>query len=184
MIINKLKDGDISALETLYDSLHKRLYLFLLKIVRDENIAQDVLHSAFVKVWEKRDKLSCEKPLEAQVYVIARNLLLNYIKRQKIEKQVIENLTYSDTVTSFDGIKEVSYNETFSLYEQAIEKLPPKRKEIYILSRLKGHTNKEIAEKLSISPNTVENQLGKANAFIRENLKHLKDSFNFVFLVL
>ncbi len=171
----KLKNGDINALEQLYDSLNKRLYIFITRIINNKEVAEDIVQSTFIKVWDNREKLSLEKPLDAQIYVIARNLLLNYIKRKGIEKQVIEKLSRVEN-SMYDGINQVSFNETVNLYENAVEQLPTKRRQIYKLSNFEGLSNKEIAQKLSISSNTVENHLSKANVFIRGNLKFLKET--------
>lgn len=182
MIVHSLKKGDIRALEQLYDMLHKRLYAFLFKIIRNQEVVEDIIQSTFIKVWDNRNKLSTEKPLDAQVYVIAKNLLLNYIKRQNIEKKVIEVLTHQNKGKEIQN--QINYNETLNIYHNAIEKLPPKRKEIYKLRNLEGLSNKEIAQRLSISNNTVENQLSKANNFIRKNLYFLKESIAIIIIAL
>jgi RNA polymerase sigma-70 factor (ECF subfamily) len=178
-IITRLQKEEIKALEDIYNALHVRLYVFLFRIVNNQEIAEDIVQSTFVKVWENREKLSVEKPLDAQVYVIARNLLLNQIRRTKTEQRVFEQLAYREN-TVRDAIHEVSYRETLNLYEQAINRLPPKRRQIYRLSYLQGLSIKEIAELLSISCNTVENHLAKANRFIRENLHYLKEFIVFL----
>ncbi|MGQ7869213.1 RNA polymerase sigma-70 factor [Sunxiuqinia sp. sy24] len=182
MTIHKLQKNDIKALEDLYDNLYERLYLFLIRISKSHEVSEDIIQSTFIKVWDNRKKLSTEKPLDAQVFVIARNLLLNYIKRQGIEQQVISSLTAVGAEVK-DGMQEVYCHEIQDIYENTINQLPKKRKEIYKLRYLKGFSNKEIAEKLDISPNTVENHLSQANGFIRKRMDFLKQSSGFSFLL-
>jgi len=116
---------------------------------------------------EFRHTLSEEHPLEKQVYIIARSLLINHLKKESTQKR-LRAIHIQQTE------KEVQLPASESLFEMsgeltaAIDTLPPVRKKVILLKAFQGFTNKEIAAQMSISVKTVEDHVTKAFRHIRE----------------
>lgn len=175
-IIGKIKNGDEKAFRILYDKYKDKLYYFCLKYVKSEDVAGDILQEVFIKIWNFRDQLNEDQNFDAFIFKILKNNLINYLQKEEVRKAknseaVKENLQITNETE--DG---VIYNDYNRLINEAIEAMPPKRKEVFRLSRKLGFTHDEIARNLDISPNTVEVHIGKALNDIRSFMrKHAGD---------
>lgn len=169
------EEGTPSSFEYLYERWSGKLYNFVLRISRgDRYLAEEIVQSVFIKVWEKRKELDVDKSFGAFLCTIAKNQLTNIYQRRMSEflyRSEAERLATTDNTTE----KEVEYHLLDEYIQSLIEQLPPARREIFRLSRVHHLSNKEIAAKLQLSENTVESQLTKAVAFLRQHLlQHYK----------
>ncbi len=170
--IGLLKEGDAKAFDLLFGRYAKRLYGFAAGYLKSKEEAEEIVQEVFLKIWENRIELSAQKSLESYLFTIARNGILNTIRKSKSEKVY---LNYAKLNPSKDVLldKELDFRELEKAYHIVIEQLPPRRKEIYLLSKAQSLSNAEIASKLNISVKTVENQMTSALAEIRKNLRSL-----------
>lgn len=163
--------GDVSSFNCLYKQWSGKLYHFVMSISHgDTYLAEEMVQSVFIKVWEKRGELDVEKSFGAWLYAIAKNQLLNIYQRRMSE------FLYRHEALSTSGVdnvteKEVEYHFLDEYIHTLVEQLPAARREIFVLSRFQFLSNKEIAEKLHLSENTVESQLTKATGYIRRKVK-------------
>ncbi len=167
-----LKEGDLQAFNELFAQYGKRLYHFSLGYLKSAENAEEIVQEVFMKIWDNRLELSAQKSLESFLFTIARNGILNTIRKSKSEQ------AYLNYVKIHPGKhvlldEELNFNELEKAYHQAIEQLSPRRKEIFLLSREKAFSNAEIAEKMNISVKTVENQMTSAISEIKNNLRTL-----------
>ena len=171
-LIVALKDGDIKAFGELFDRYGKRLYHFSMGYLKSSTNAEEIVQEVFLKIWNNREELSIQKSFESYLFTIAKNGILNTIRKSKSE-QVYFNYKklHPDKNVLLDD--ELDFNELERAYKLSIEKLSPRRKEIYLLSRQESLSNAEIAEKMNISVKTVENQMTSAISEIRKNLRSL-----------
>lgn len=171
--IYNLKRGDTPSFEYLYNLWSGKLYNFVMRISKgDSYLAEDIVQSVFIKVWESRQTLDPDKSFGAYLCTIAKNQLVNIYQHRMLEYLYEEKVKYTESAENTTE-KEVDYHLLEEYIDSLIEQLPPARREIFILSRRSLLTNKEIAEKLHLSENTVESQLTKALSFLRDNInKH------------
>ncbi len=176
--IKQLKNGDIAAFEYLYNTWSTKLYNFVLRVsYGDKFHAEDIVQSVFIKIWEIREELDPEKNFESLVYTIARNMVVNMHQRKMHESLYEENIKkqYEDELVfdsdSIEGELDVKILE--NVIDRFIEELPSERRKIFIMSRKHYMTNKQIAEELDISVNTVEAQMTKAIAYLRNKLSKI-----------
>lgn len=166
-----LKEGDPSSFNYLYDRWSGKLYNFVMRISREDRyLAEELVQSVFFKVWEKREELDIDKSFGGFICTIAKNELTNIYRRRMSEflyRSEARNLSTADNVTE----KEVEYHFLDEYIHELIEQLPAARREIFKLSRFQFLSNREIAEKLNLSENTVESQLTKATAFLRHKIR-------------
>jgi RNA polymerase sigma-70 factor (ECF subfamily) len=170
--IGLLKEGDAKAFDRLFGRYAKRLYGFAVGYLKSKEEAEEIVQEVFLKIWDNRVELSAQKSLESYLFTIARNGILNTIRKSKSEKVY---LNYAKLNPGKDVLldKELDFRELEKAYHIVIEQLPPRRKEIYLLSKAQSLSNAEIAAKLNISVKTVENQMTSALAEIRKNLRSL-----------
>ena len=137
----------------------------------DNYLAEEMVQSAFIKVWENRQTLDNEKSFGAYLCTIAKNELANIYRHRMLEYLYHESTMQEKTECENETEKDVEYHLLDEYIVSLIELLPPARREIYQLSRQQQLSNREIAVLLKISENTVESQLTKASSFLREEVK-------------
>lgn len=181
-LIIGLKNNELAAFKQLYAHYKIRVFNFSYKHLRSREDAEEVVQDVFIKIWNVRHGINEELSFTAYLYKIAKNQILN-----KIRKKVGEPAGYSSIhpYLSKDNSTEngIIYNDLQKLVEEAIKKMPPQRKLIYILSRIEGLTYQQIAEKLSISPKTVEIHMSKALKDIKEMLQAHTDILPVILII-
>jgi RNA polymerase sigma-70 factor (ECF subfamily) len=170
-LITAFKKGDPKAFEKLFDRHHKKLYLFLYRLLNSKEDAEEIVQDTFIKIWEKRAEFIEGYPFESFLFKIAKNAFLN-LNRKRVNRKIVEShLEFLTEITSGSTDEYVIFNETKAIVNTIIDNLPPKRKEIFLLRRIEGLSRQEIADKLDISIITVDSQLLKANKYLKEELK-------------
>lgn len=168
--ICQLSEGDIRSFEYLYNIWSGKLYNFVMRISKgDGYLAEEIVQSVFVKVWENRKSLNPDKSFGAYLCTIAKNQLVNIYQHRMLEDIYQEKTRKSEPIENTTD-KEVDYHLLEEYINSLIDQLPPARREIFILSRHNMLTNKEIAARLKLSENTVESQLTKALSFMRNRI--------------
>lgn len=167
-----LKEGDLVAFNHLFDRYGKRLYHFSIGYLKSAENAEEIVQEVFLRIWETRFELSAQKSIEAYLFTIARNGILNTIRKSKSEQAYLK-YTKINSGKSVLLDEELNFNELEEAYNQVIEQLSPRRKEIFLLSKAQSFSNVEIAKKMNISVKTVENQMTSAISEIRKNLRSL-----------
>lgn len=167
-----LKEGNLWAFNELFERYGKRLYRFAMGYLKSSENAEEIVQDVFLKIWKNREKLSDQKSFESYLFTIAKNAILNTIRKSKYEKAYLNYLKiHAGEDVLLDD--ELNFNELEKAYKEGIEKLSPRRKEIFIMSRELSLSNAEIAEKMNISIKTVENQMTSAFSDIRRYLHTL-----------
>ena len=161
-----IRNGDHAAFIRVYEQLHARVFRFFLKRVYFFDTAKDLTQQCFIRVWQYRESLSLEHALEKQVFIIARGLLINHLKKEATQRKLKANvgrLTPERTEPASDV-----HLERANAVNAAIQGLPNTRKRIIILKAFHGYSNKEIAQQLHISIKTVEDHVTKAFRHLRQ----------------
>jgi len=174
--LKQLKAGEIPAFECIYKLKSKEVYYFALGILKNTDTAEEILQETFIRLWEKRNTINPDHDISSFLFSIAHHLSIDKFRkdfRQQEKLKMIQELSESNNSTE-DDIRLSDLNQAL---EKAIEKLPPKRKLVFTLSRMEGRDNDEISKKLNISKNTVENQIVEALKFIRKELRHFRYFF-------
>jgi RNA polymerase sigma-70 factor (ECF subfamily) len=170
----KLKNGDESAFRSIFRNYYPSLCHFAFQFLNDRELAEETVQDLFVKFWEKKETLNIENSVKHYLFRAVKNQCINQLQHEKIKQKyagkVKENFRESiDPEFCFPEV------DLVGRIEKSIESLPPKRKEIFRLSRENGLKYKEIADELHISVKTVEAQMGLALKHLREELKDFSD---------
>lgn len=170
----KCKMGDEKAFEALFHRTFPRLHDFVLKITKDETIAEDILQDVFMQLWKKKDQVE-NINIEAYLFRLVRNQCLDYIKFVKVisaKTSEFEATRKYEELYRIDFFRDEPYllihEELKREIERIIDMLPARCKEVFMLSRMEGLKNREIAEKLQINIKNVERHLARAIKTFRE----------------
>ena len=136
----------------------------------DNYWAEEIVQRTFVRLWEIHDQVSPDKSLISYLCNIAKNLLMNVYQRQTVEYIYAEYVLESSEEYSDNADGELDGKLLEEYIDRLAEELPPSRKKIFVLSKRKHFTNKEIAVELNISESTVATQLSLALKFMRDKL--------------
>jgi RNA polymerase sigma-70 factor (ECF subfamily) len=169
ILILELKRGNAKAFEELYFRYHARLYYFTYKIIRNNQEAEGLVQEVFIAIWENREKLDENKSFSSFVFRIARNKVLNIIKKQLTQKVYRKYILNNDKDWT-DLREDIESTEFMDLIQKTIDLLPERTKEIFLLSRNDGMTYIEIAQKLNTTENVVDHEIRKALQKIKEFL--------------
>lgn len=164
-----MKEGSSEAFQVLFDRYGPKIHRFSMGYLKSAQEAEEIVQEVFLKIWKVREELKSDKSLDSYVFTIAKNAILNTIRKSKNEQ------LYLDYAKLHPGKnilldEELDFKELERAYKQSIEQLSPKRKTIFLLSREKNLSNAEIAQQLGISIKTVENQMTSALAQIKKEL--------------
>jgi RNA polymerase sigma-70 factor (ECF subfamily) len=184
-ILQKMIEGDEDAFKYFFDTYYDDLCNFVNSYLRDQTLSEDIVQSIFIYLWEKKDSLPFNCSIKSYLYTASKNKSLNYIRNQKNKNRIIEELIpQAELFFSEDADQFLEFEELKKIICDAVEGLPTQCKTIYQLSRDGELTNKEIAENLSISVKTVENQMTIAIKKIKDFLQPYHDQIFFFFLAL
>ena len=169
-LVESLKKGDLFAFDQLFSKYSKKLYYFANGYLGSKEDTEGLVQEVFLKIWEKKKELKEHLSFNAFLYTITFNAIRKYFRKKAREKKYLDNYLENFDDTDNETVMDIEYNNLRELADKAIEKLPEKRKMIFLLSRHEGFTNEEIANRLQISKKTVENQMTQALKFLREQL--------------
>jgi RNA polymerase sigma-70 factor (family 1) len=167
----QIADGDTHAFTELFHHYNARLFPFVRRLTKSEVIAEEIVQEVFLRLWVNREKVATMERPGAWLFLVASNLSLTHL-RNAVNIAVKHAGAYrgADATVTDVLLQELDSKEMAALVEAAVRQLPPKRQQIFRLSRQEGLTHREIAEKLSISPHTVKDHLVLALKTIREYL--------------
>lgn len=162
--------GNRSAFDVVYERYWERLFLYLVKVIRDEDEAQDILQDVFISIWNRRHTLNEVECLSAYLFTATRFKGLSYFKKLATQGRLIEKLPEYFTAEHFSPAEFHIAKELSITIDKEIESLPDKMKAVFILSRREELSYKEIGKTLQISDNTVKKQVHNALKIIRLKL--------------
>jgi len=163
-LINSIRDGDDLAFRRTYDLFHEKLYSYFLQKTKSVAISEELVQLTFIKLWRYRSKLNDTLQLSWQIFRIAKTTLIDILRSHAVKR------TVSMQVVDWHDIAEEttpSEDHQLAVLLDSLAHLSPMRRRI-ISFRLEGLSNKEIADCLSISRKTVENQINRAVHEIRK----------------
>jgi RNA polymerase sigma-70 factor (ECF subfamily) len=146
------------------------LCFFALQYTRDQDTAREITQEAFISLWEKRASIDLSKPVKTYLSTTVRNKCLNWLRdNKKFNREIldIEGLISDKSYIQPDRLIEAEIREKIAI---AIDRLPQKCREIFVLNRYENLKYQEIANRLEISVKTVETQMSKALQHMRTQL--------------
>jgi RNA polymerase sigma-70 factor (ECF subfamily) len=174
-VILQFISGSGKACELIFHRTKGKLKGFLKKALPKDEDVESVMQDVYLKLWATRKFIQPDKNFETYLFTIARNLVIDIMRKRLHKQKYIEDLyrqLKEKQRNSLDTNAVVEYSELEKKIFELIDQLPEKRREIFKLNRLEGLTYKEIAAKLKISENTVDSQMRKALAYFHLAMEH------------
>ena len=170
-LLKKLKEGDINALETIFNAHYSKLCLYLLLLFKNQLLAENIAQDIFIYLWENREKLEIKTSLESYLYSAGRYKAINQIRNAKRQQIIKEHLGNERDEADISSHTILERKELERIIEEAISTLPIRCQQIFRLSREEDLSYKEISKLLNISVNTVEGQMAIALKKLRVTLR-------------
>ena len=169
-LILRLIEGDEDAFCELYATYKNRLIYFAMRFLKSREYAEDVFQDAFTVVWQSRRFINPDASFSSYLYTIMRNRILNQLRNTANEEKLKESILSQALDYTEDTKREVMLNDLKSLISHALQQLTPRQREIFEMSREAQLSHKEIADKLGISVNTVQEHISTSLNLIRTYL--------------
>ncbi|SEJ39805.1 RNA polymerase sigma-70 factor, ECF subfamily [Dyadobacter koreensis] len=156
-ILQLVANGDERAFRWLFNHYHQRLGGYIYNITKSHELAEEVVQDVFLKIWTNKTALADVANFKAYLHVVSKNHALNCLKKMAQDKALTKELAeVSYEIGAEDSGEE---SERYILVDEAIDHLPPQQRLVYLLSRHERLQYTEIAERLSLSRETVKKYL-------------------------
>jgi len=176
-LLAQFKEGQRSAYEEIYHRYWAVLFRHARKMVQNDEDAKDLVQDVFSVFWLDGPTLELQTTLSAYLYSLVRYKVFNLIDRKKVRSNYLSSLEEFIKKNEYSGEYRVREKQMEELIEKEIAALPPKMREVFELSRRANMSYRDIAEKLSISDNTVKKQMSNALKILRSRLGVIFDLF-------
>lgn len=167
-LIHRLKKGDRKAFDEIYHAYKATFYNFAFNTTNSVDEAKDLIQDTFYDLWVRKDKLDITTALKSYLFTSIKNRFLNKVQREKRFEH------YADIILSqlkpeyeLNPEEEIVMEEKKQFLLDKINRLPKKCREIFVLNKMEDKSITEISESLTLSPQTVKNQLVKATKHIK-----------------
>jgi len=184
-IVKQMVDGDKKAFKYFFEKYYSELCNFVNIYLKDTSLSEEVVQDIFVYFWENKSKINVHSSVRAYLFSASKYRSLNELRNQKRiptsqDSASTANLhaTDEDTEDCFTDPEELK-----NILNQAIQQLPEKCREIFLLSKKGNLSNKDIADQLNISVKTVENQITIALKKLRAYLAPFREKLFLLFLM-
>lgn len=172
-----LKNGDPEAFSELFRMIYPRMKGYCRLFIHEENQVEDLIQECFLTLWEKRREIDPDKAVESLMFVMLRNRCFNYLKESRMKEGTIPaarvEVNELQVLYQLDFLEkeEKSLEEELAVaFHQAVDGLPPRMKELFILCKVEGRKQKEVADEMGITVKAVEKQIAAAKERISADL--------------
>ncbi|WP_215224248.1 RNA polymerase sigma factor [Echinicola shivajiensis] len=171
-LVRSLKKGNEMAFRSIYDHFFPSLYRYALKFLKSRELAEEVVHDVFLKVWIHRERLNDELPISPYLFKACKNHLINTIEKAAKDPVLLKEVTSSGLCSKEHGPEDLLIGAEFEkTVKDAIKSLPPVRQRVFNLCRVEGKSYEEVADMLGISKGTVNSHIIKANRRLEKVIK-------------
>jgi RNA polymerase sigma-70 factor (family 1) len=172
-LVEMIASGSKDAFEEIYHRYHRQLYHLAIKYLKSKDLAEDAVQDVFVTLWQKKERLSPIKSVQAFLYTCLKNHILNMIRNHKKKMLSEIELLDEDYVAPNSTWEEINFADCMQIVNEGLLELSDRKRKVFELKVFEGLSNSEIAEKLHISVNTVKVHYYQSSQFIKAYLnKH------------
>jgi len=170
LLLRQLQMGDERAFEQLYNEHKRKLAGNLLRLLKSDELVEEIMQDLFLKIWDSRKSIDPDKSFKSFLFKVAHNMVYDLFRKSSRDKR-IESYLMSASSELYSHIEEDLFRkEDYQLLQKTIDRLPPQRKRVFTLSKIEGKSYKEISEELSISHPTINEHIQKATQFLKKEM--------------
>lgn len=170
--LGRLQQGDREAFDVVFYTFEPRIFSFALKLTHHQEDARELVQEVFLKVWEKRESIDAQANFEGFLFTMAKNLIYNRARHRVYEMKYREEIRMGSNLAESVTEQMLEASELEDIIEAACKKLPPVRREVFMMSRHQGLSHSEIANKMDTSTSNIKNHIFKALVFLKEQIRH------------
>ncbi|HEX5025064.1 MAG TPA: sigma-70 family RNA polymerase sigma factor [Agriterribacter sp.] len=175
-LLIQLKSGDKKAFTTLYEIHGRSVYLNLLRLIKVEALAEEMLQDIFVLIWEKRETIVIRQSFTSYLTAIAQNKITDFFRTLKRDRK-LRNSIKAISSSEYTHIEEVILRrELQTIFQKAINALPPQRRQVFCLCKVEGKSYHEVSGLLGISTSTINDHIVKATRKIKDVILQNQES--------
>lgn len=168
-----------TGFESVYLAYFSKMKYFAKVYVLSEEEAENIVQDVFTDLWARKEILSLPVNLVAYLFTAVKNKCLNYLRHQSIQRETSDlmqeeqRLALRASLDSLEALdpEQFSEQEIRERINRALDSLSARCRQIFIMSKIEGKKQKEIAKELNVTINTVETQMGIAYRKLRDELK-------------
>jgi RNA polymerase sigma-70 factor (family 1) len=169
-LMQEIKADNMFAFDVLYKKYSKKLYKFGYSILKSKEETENLIQDVYLNLWENRHKVEKDSSVKSYVFTITYNSAISVIRKKAKESQFVDYLKSLQQINIEPVNVELEYNELTKKLDEIVKALPQRQKEVYLMHKVDGLKYSEIAERLHISVNTIENHMSRALKTIRKKL--------------
>lgn len=169
-LVSLLKQGRESAFIELYDRYKLRIMGNLVKLLRSEDLALEFSQELFMKIWDTRAMLDPDRSFRSYIFRISENMVMDFFRKAARDKKMHARLMEIQTELYSHIEEDIIDAQESQLFKDAVDLLPPQRRQVFTLCKLEGKSYHEVSELLGISTSTVSDHLLKANRFLKQQI--------------
>ena len=174
-LLDELRAGSEAAFTQLYRMYSVRLYYNILALVKDENVAEELVQDVFSKIWRKRERISVEKTFAAYLFITGRNRVYDFFQQLTRDHKLYSRVKQL-AVEHYSPIEEaLSARENAELLYKAIASLPPQRRRAFELCKIEGRSYRQASEIMGVSLSTLKDHMSNALEAIRTYISRNKE---------
>ncbi|MEP6746952.1 MAG: sigma-70 family RNA polymerase sigma factor [Bacteroidota bacterium] len=181
--MKQLKHGSESAFTQLFNSYRGAVYSTSFTFLNSVTLAEEVVQDVFLKIWLKRAEIGEIKHLQGYLFIMARNIIFDRIKKMSYESTISGSLA-EDQISAGGTDYLIRHHQCQQFLKQAIEQLPPQQQKIYCLAKEDGLSHERIADIMKISKQTVKKHMALALRSIRKYLDNHIHNFLWLMVLL
>jgi len=169
-LMSEIKAGNLRAFDQLYYRYSKKLLSFSLSVIKSREEAENIVQEVFLNLWINRGKISNDASVRYYIFTIAYNAAISALRKKAKDEKFFEQLKNLQELSVEPEDLHSGYYDLEGKLSEIINELPARQREIFILHKVNGLKYQEIATKLNISVNTIENHMSRALKTIRSKL--------------
>lgn len=179
-LLQYIKDGNQNAYAEIYRRYSEVLFRHAVRLLQDRSEAEDVIQEVFLMIWEKRNKIFLANSLSSYLYNTVRNRIFNHLTHQKVIVKYLDSIREFIKNGHYSTDETIREKELTIIIEKEIAALPPKMREIFLLSREEDLSYKDIGRQLHISDKTVKQQVYNAVKILKIKITSFLSIFPFL----
>ncbi|MCR8892818.1 RNA polymerase sigma factor [Bacteroides sp. ET336] len=172
-LFNLIENGDKIAFTEAYNKYHRLLYSVSYRYLMDREKAEEAVQYVFVRLWEYRSDLNIGISLKNYLFTMTKNYVLNIIRNENSMTEKQYELAQRASEFADDFVEKFENRERMDIFYKALDKLPEQKREICLLKVREELSNKEIAERMNLSVNTIKTHYSEALKLLRIHLKKM-----------
>ncbi|SDH57996.1 RNA polymerase sigma-70 factor, ECF subfamily [Chitinophaga filiformis] len=179
-LLGQVAAGDESAFRTILRFYHPRVFSHALTFTKSYPEAEEITQDIFLRIWQQREKLPEIENFRNFLYILGRNQIISAMRKQVMKTDAAAEYPMEDMLIPD---QQYQYKETYALILKAVDKLPPRQREVFTMSRLEHLSHEQIAEKLNISKAAVNWHIVQALNTLRTYLANYPEVLIFLIAI-